>query len=167
MPPKSYPLLLPAVDPTPTELATEAAGHALEQALLPLFLYCEKTQGRPELTDYQFRHVQLIRTALDAVAAYATQLEQLLGVHRANVAGLNAQLHHVLDTRPRPLEKTLQVDWESIACSLLERLRQPAEPTAPLSPLVARIRQSDAFQRGQARLAAAPTATWPPHADAA
>ena len=30
------------------ETAYEAVGKELEQALLPLFLYCEKTQGRPE-----------------------------------------------------------------------------------------------------------------------
>lgn len=169
MPAPSLPLLLPAVDPTPVEAATEAAGRALEQALLPLFLYCEKAQGRADLSDYQLRHVLLIRGALDQLAEYATQLEQLLRVHRANVAGLNTQLHRALYAQPQPLEKAMQLDWEGIALGLLDRLRRPADQATPLSPLVARIRQSESFQRAQARLATAPHpfTSWPPHADAA
>jgi lysophospholipase L1-like esterase len=65
MPVTPLPLLLPAVDLSDVEQATEQAGHDLEQALLPLFLYCEKTQGRPELSEYQFKHLNLIRAALE------------------------------------------------------------------------------------------------------
>jgi len=78
------------------EAATEAAGYLLEQALLPLFIFCEKALARPDLSGYQFQHMQELRAALDAVAAYDTQIQQELRVHRANVAGLNEQLHRVL-----------------------------------------------------------------------
>jgi hypothetical protein len=142
---------LPAVDLSDVEQATEQAGHALEQALLPLFLYCEKTQGRPELSDYQFRHLSLIRAALDAVAAYSVQVEQRHQASQANVMVLNRQLHHAYDTsKPQSLEQALLIDWESIALNLLDRLRHPHTP--PLSPLVARLRQLPAFEDSLARL---------------
>jgi hypothetical protein len=150
MPVQPLPLLLPAVDLSPVEAAYEASGKDLEQALLPLFLYCEKTQGRPELSDYQFRHVASIRAALDAIAAFGTQVEQLLRAHRANVDVLNQQLHHVHADKPQTTEKPLSVDWESIALSLLDRLRQPNE--APLSPLVVRLRQLPSFENNLVRL---------------
>ncbi|MGI4871278.1 MAG: hypothetical protein ACRYFX_08880 [Janthinobacterium lividum] len=138
MPSPALPLLLPAVDLSPVEAATEAAGHTLEQALLPLFLYCERVQGRDDLTDYQFRHVATIRAALDAVAAYSTQVEQRHTATCANVTGLNRQLHYAYSPKPQSLEKAMQVDWESIALSLLERLH----PTGlPASPLVVRIKR--------------------------
>ena len=150
MPVTPLPLLLPAVDLSAVEQATDHAGHALEQALLPLFLYCEKTQGRPDLSDYQFRHLSLIRAALDAVAAYSTQVEQLLSATRANVTSLNQQLHYLYSGKPQTLEKAMLIDWESIALNLLDRLRRPTD--APLSPLVARLRQLPAFEDSLARL---------------
>ncbi len=151
MPVTPLPLLLPAVDLSDVEQATEQAGHALEQALLPLFLYCEKTQGRPELSDYQFRHLSLIRAALDAVAAYSVQVEQRHQATQANVMALNRQLHHAYDTtKPQSLEQAMLIDWESIALNLLDRLRHPTD--APLSPLVARLRQLPAFEDSLARL---------------
>jgi hypothetical protein len=149
MPTTPLPLLLPAVDLSPVEAAYETTGQELEQALLPLFLYCEKTQGRPELTDYQF--LAKIRAALDAVAAFGTQVEQLLQATRANVAALNRQLHYVYSDKPQTLEKAMLVDWESIALNLLDRLRQPQD--APLSPLVVRLRSLPAFEDSLARLA--------------
>jgi hypothetical protein len=144
------PLLLPAVDLSDVEQATELAGHELEQALLPLFLYCEKTQGRADLSEYQFRHVSLIRTALNAMAAYATQVEELLTATRANVTGLNCQLHQVYSTDPQPPATAMQIDWERIALSLLDRLRHPNE--TPLSPLVVSLRQQSTFQDNLVRL---------------
>lgn len=175
MPIQPLPLLLPAVDLSPVEAQYEAVGKALEQALLPLFLYCEKTQGRPELTDYQFRHLASIRAALDAVAAFGLQVEQLLTATRANVQGLNRQLHYAYSDKPQTLEKAMLVDWESIALNLLDRLRSPAD--APLSPLVVRLRQLPAFEDSLARLdyplevrqqlAAITSHHLPPHAHAA
>jgi hypothetical protein len=151
MPAPPLPLLLPALDLSDVEQATEQAGHTLEQALLPLFLYCEKTQGRAELSEYQFRHLSLIRAALDAVAAYATQIEQRHRATQANVTALNRQLHYAYDaTKPQSLEQAMLVDWESIALNLLDRLRRPTD--APLSPLVVRLRQLPAFEDSLARL---------------
>ena len=151
MPVTPLPLLLPAVDLSDVEQATEQAGHALEQALLPLFLYCEKTQGRPELSEYQFRHLSLIRAALDAMAAYSVQVEQRHTATQANVTALNRQLHYAYDaTKPHSLEQAMLVDWESIALNLLDRLRQPTD--APLSPLVVCLRQLPAFEDSLARL---------------
>jgi hypothetical protein len=144
------PLLLPAVDLSPVEAAYETTGQELEQALLPLFLYCEKTIGRPELSDYQFQHLAKIRAALDAVAAFGTQVEQLLRATRANVDALNRQLHYLYSDKPQTLEKAMQVDWESIALGLLDRLRAPTE--APLSPLVVRLRSLPAFEDNLVRL---------------
>jgi hypothetical protein len=148
------PLLLPAVDLSPVEATYEAAGHDLERALLPLFLYCEKTQGRPELSDYQFQHLAKIRAALDAAAAFGTQVEQLLRATQANVHALNRQLHYLYSDKPQTLEKAMLVDWESIALNLLERLRQPQD--APLSPLVVRLRSLPAFEDSLARLSCSP-----------
>jgi hypothetical protein len=148
------PLLLPAVDLSPIEATYEATGKDLEQALLPLFLYCEKTQGRPDLSDYQFRHLASIRAALDSIAAFGAQVEQLLRAQRANVEALNRQLHHLYSDKPQTLEKAMLVDWESIALNLLDRLRQPDE--APLSPLVVRLRSLPAFEASLARLACSP-----------
>lgn len=139
MPAPPLPLLLPALDLSPVEAVTEAAGQALEQALLPLSRYCARVEGRADLTDYQFRHVATIRAALDAVETYSTQLWQLLTATRANVTGLNRQLHHAYSDRPQTLEKAMQVDWESIALSLLDRLQHPA--SVPASPLVVRVRR--------------------------
>lgn len=150
MPATPLPLLLPAVDLSPVEAAYEASGHELEQALLPLFVYCEKTQGRPELSDYQFQHLAKIRAALDAVADFGTQVEQLRRAQQANVDALNRQLHYVYSDKPQTLEKAMQVDWESIALNLLDRLRQPQD--APLSPLVVRLRSLPAFEDSLARL---------------
>lgn len=150
MPAPALPLLLPAVDLSPVEATYEAIGKDLEAALLPLFLYCEKTLGRPELSDYQFQHLAKIRAALDAVAAFGTQVEQLLSAHRANVTALNRQLHYLYSDKPQTLEKALLVDWESIALNLLDRLRQPGD--APRSPLVVRLRQLPAFEQSLARL---------------
>jgi hypothetical protein len=151
MPITPLPLLLPAVDLSDVEQATEQAGHDLEQALLPLFLYCEKTQGRPELSDYQFHHLQLIRAALDAAAAYAVQVEQRHTATRANVTALNRQLHYAYDAaKPQTLEQALLIDWETIALHLLDRLRHPTE--TPLSPLVVRLRQLPAFEHSLSRL---------------
>jgi hypothetical protein len=151
MPVTPLPLLLPAVDLSDVEQATEQAGHDLEQALLPLFLYCEKTQGRPELSEYQFRHLQLIRAALDAVAAYSVQVEQRHAATCANVTALNRQLHYAYDAaKPQSLEQALLVDWETIALRLLDRLRPSTD--APLSPLVVRLRQLPAFETSLARL---------------
>lgn len=151
MPVSPLPLLLPAVDLSDVEQATEQAGHALEQALLPLFLYCEKTQGRPELSEYQFQHLRLIRTALDAVAAYSLQVEQRHQASQANVMVLNRQLHYTYDaSKPQTLEKAMLIDWQSIALNLLDRLRSPTD--APLSPLVVRLRQLPAFEDSLARL---------------
>lgn len=144
------PLLLPAVDLSPVEATYEAAGHELEQALLPLFLYCEKTQGRSELSDYQFQHLAKIRAALDAAAAFGTQVEQLLRAQQANVEALNRQLHYLYSDKPQTLEKAMQVDWESIALGLLDRLRQPQQ--APLSPLVVRLHSLPAFEHNLVRL---------------
>jgi hypothetical protein len=138
------------VDLSPVEVAYEASGKDLEQALLPLFVYCEKTQGRPELSDYQFQHLAKIRTALDAVAAFGAQVEQLLQAQQANVQALNRQLHYVYSDKPQTLEKAMQVDWESIALNLLDRLRDPN--AAPLSPLVVRLRSLPAFEDSLARL---------------
>jgi hypothetical protein len=148
------PLLLPAVDLSPVEATYEAAGKDLEQALLPLFLYCEKTQGRADLSDYQFKHLAKIRAALDAAAAFSAQVEQLLRAQRANVEALNRQLHHLYSDKPQTLEKAMLVDWESIALNLLDRLRHPSE--APLSPLVVRLRSLPAFEDSLARLACPP-----------
>jgi hypothetical protein len=151
MPVTPLPLLLPAVDLSDVEQATEQAGTDLEKALLPLFLYCEKTQGRPELSDYQFRHLSLIRAALDAVAAYSTQVEQRHCATQANVTALNRQLHYAYDAhKPQSLEQAMLVDWETIALNLLDRLRRPTD--APLSPLVVRLRQLPAFEDSLARL---------------
>lgn len=150
MPATPLPLLLPAVDLSPVEASYEASGQELEQALLPLFLYCEKTQGRPDLSDYQFQHLAKIRAALDAVAAFGTQVEQLLRASRANVEALNRQLHYLYADKPQTLEKAMLVDWESIALTLLDRLRQPQD--APLSPLVVRLRSLPAFEDSLARL---------------
>ncbi len=151
MPVTPLPLLLPAVDLSDVEQATDQAGTTLEQALLPLFLYCEKTQGRPELSEYQFRHVQMLRTALDAAAAYVVQIEQRHTATQANVTALNRQLHYAYDAaKPHSLEQALLIDWQSIALNLLDRLRRPTE--APLSPLVARLRQLPAFEHSLARL---------------
>jgi hypothetical protein len=150
MPVTPLPLLLPAVDLSDVEQATEQAGYDLEQALLPLFFYCEKTQGRTELSEYQFRHLSLIRAALDAIAAYSNQVEQLLTATRANVTGLNCQLHHVYSTDPQLTALAQQVDWETIALSLLDRLRSPTAPAA--SPLVVRLSQQPAFQHNLVRL---------------
>jgi hypothetical protein len=176
MPSQPLPLLLPAVDLSPVEAQYEAVGQALEQALLPLFLYCEKTQGRPELTDYQFRHLASIRATLDAVAAFGLQVEQLLTAYRANVTALNRQLHYAYDaSKPHSLEQAMLVDWESIALNLLDRLRRPTD--APLSPLVVRLRSLPAFEDSLARLdyppdvrqqlAAITSHHLPPHAHAA
>jgi hypothetical protein len=151
MPVQPLPLLLPAVDLFDVEQATEQAGTDLEQALLPLFLYCEKTQGRPELSEYQFRHLSLIRAALDAVAAYSMQVEQRHRATQANVTALNRQLHYAYDaTKPQTLEQAMLIDWETIALRLLDRLRSPTD--APLSPLVVRLRQLPAFADSLARL---------------
>nr|GFC09567.1 hypothetical protein [Tanacetum cinerariifolium] len=150
MPVTPLPLLLPAVDLSDVEQATEQAGHDLEQTLLPLFLYCEKTQGRSELSEYQFRHLSLIRAALDAIAAYSNQVEQLLTATRTNVTSLNAQLHHVYSTDPQLTALAQQVDWEAIALSLLDRLRSPTASAA--SPLVVRLSQQPAFQHNLVRL---------------
>jgi len=146
------PLLLPAHDPTPVQAATEAAGHALEQALLPLFLYCEKAVGRPDLSDGQFRHVQAIRAALDAVAAYDGQVQQELRFHRANVAGLNQQLHGLLASgRPTPLVNALQPDWQGLALTLLERFCDPTAPV-PAQPAPSRGRELPAYTHHLVRL---------------
>lgn len=151
MPTPPLPLLLPAQDPAPVEAATEAAGHALEQALLPLFLSCQKALARPELSDYQFQHVQTLRAALDAVAAYDTQVQQELCLHRANVAGLNQQLHLLLArTQPKPLEQALQVDWQGLALTLLERFCSPANPVPTQPP--PRGRALAAYERHLVRL---------------
>ncbi len=151
MPAPPLPLLLPAVDLSDVEQATEQAGHDLEQALLPLFLYCEKTQGRAELSEYQFRHLSLIRAALDAMAAYSVQVEQRHRATQANVLALNRQLHYAYDaSKPQSLEQAMLVDWQSIALNLLDRLRSPTD--APLSPLVVRLRQLPAFEDSLARL---------------
>jgi hypothetical protein len=144
------PLLLPAQDPAFVEAETEAAGHALEQALLPLFLFCEKTMARPELSDYQFQHMQMLRVALDAMAAYDTQVQQELHVHRANVDSLNQQLHRLLvRTQPKVLEQVLQVDWQGLAFTLLERF---CSPTAPISTQAPRERSLAAYERHLVRL---------------
>jgi hypothetical protein len=150
MPATPLPLLLPAVDLSPVEAAYEASGQALEQTLLPLFVYCEKTQGNPELTEGQYQHLVKIRAALDAVAAFGTQVEQLLRAQQANVEALNRQLHYVCSNKPQTLEKAMQVDWESIALNLLDRLRDPG--ATPLSPLVVRLRSLPAFEDSLARL---------------
>ncbi|MDO7886002.1 hypothetical protein [Hymenobacter cheonanensis] len=151
MPTSPLPLLLPAQDPAPVEAATEAAGHALEQALLPLFVSCEKALARPELSDYQFQHMQMLRAALDAVAAYDTQVQQELGVHRANVAALNQQLHQLLAyTQPRPLEQALQIDWQGLALTLLERFCSPSAPVLTQPP--SRGRALPAYERHLVRL---------------
>jgi hypothetical protein len=154
MPVQPLPLLLPAVDLSSVEAAYEDTGTDLAQALLPLFLYCEKTQGRPELTDYQFQHLAKIRAALDAAAAFGTQVEQLLRATQANVDALNRQLHHLYSDKPQTVEKAMQVDWEGIALNLLDRLRQPTN--APLSPLAVRLRSLPAFAEGLDRLNCAP-----------
>jgi hypothetical protein len=151
MPTPPLPLLLPAQDPAPVEAATEAAGHALEQALLPLFLSCQKALARPDLSGYQFQHVQVLHAALDAVAAYDVQVQQELDLHRANVAGLNQQLHLVLArAQPTPLEQALQVDWQGLALTLLERFCSPTDPisTQPLP----RGRSLAAYERHLVRL---------------
>ena len=152
MPPAPLPLLLPARDPAPVEAASEAAGYVLEQALLPLFLYCEKAQGRPDLSDAQFRHVQAIRAALDAVAGYDAQLQQELRFHRANVAGLNQQLHGLLASgQPTPLARALQPDWQGLALALLERFCDPAQPVL-VAPRPGQGRELPAYARYLVRL---------------
>lgn len=147
MPTDPLPLLLPARDPAPVEAASEAAGYTLEQALLPLFVYCEKAQGRPDLSEGQFRHVQAVRAALDAVAGYDAQLQQELRFHRANVAGLNQQLHVLLASgRPTPLARSLQPDWQGLALALLERFCDPAQPV-PLAIHPSQGRELPAYAR--------------------
>ncbi|MGI4822274.1 MAG: hypothetical protein ACRYFV_13775 [Janthinobacterium lividum] len=96
------PLLLPAVDPTPVEVQTEATGQALYDALLPLHVYCEQLRGRTDLTPRQFEHLRQLENVLDAVVSDKNQTTQLLTVHRANTEALNQQLHAAIDRGEAP-----------------------------------------------------------------
>lgn len=121
-------------------------ADALESALLPLFVYCERALSRPDVSDWTLGHVHHLEVLFAAVEAYDTAVKVELSA-QARAAEQLRRRYNPFERPPTPFSGYRAAPPDSWPDGIIP-------PGLDAASLLTNIPKMACYQNGLTRLAA-------------